>query len=74
LWLPGIQKSQAKDLPITTISAIGTVGPYHSDVDFISQNGSIRGPFEHVPVQPHQNSHLPDTLEPRCWPRTSHDV
>jgi len=59
LWLPGIQKSQAKDLPMTTIAAIGTVGPYHSDIDFITQNGSIRGPFEHVPVQSHQTPTYP---------------
>lgn len=54
LWLPGIQKSVAPTIPISSIGAIGTVGPYHSDIDFVNSNGTIRGPFKHVPVKSHQ--------------------
>jgi hypothetical protein len=59
LWLPGIQKSQAKQLPVSLVGHIGHVGPYHSDIDGLVQNGGIRGPFEHVPVQDDQTPTYP---------------
>jgi hypothetical protein len=38
-------------MPISTVSQIATVGPYHSDVDFVNKDGSIRGPFKHISLQ-----------------------
>ena len=35
---------------MSTISKLGKIGPYHADIDGLTQTGGIRGPFEHVGV------------------------
>lgn len=45
IWLPGMDKSQAVGVPITTVGAIGEVGPVHRDINGKNPNDSIRGPF-----------------------------
>jgi hypothetical protein len=46
IWLPTMLKSAILRVPITQLQAIGTVGPYHSDIAGLTQTGSVRGPFE----------------------------
>jgi hypothetical protein len=53
LWLPGMQESQAASVPITTVSAIGEIGPYHMDIVGETAKGGVRGPFKLSPIQPH---------------------
>ena len=49
IWLPAMNKSEATPVPITIVSQIGKVGPYHSDINgqTVNKKGqeSIRGPF-----------------------------
>jgi len=45
LWLPTIKKSDAIEIPITTVSSFGTVGPIHRDINGTNPDGSYRGPF-----------------------------
>jgi hypothetical protein len=59
IWLPSMGKGTAVQLPITTVGKIAEVGPYHADIDGITQTKSIRGPFarvaltaNHVPTYP----------------------
>ena len=59
LWLPSMGKGSAVKLPITTVDKIAIVGPYHADIDGLTQTKSIRGPFarialtaNHVPTYP----------------------
>ena len=32
IWLPTMTKSKAVEVPITTVEAIGKIGPYHADI------------------------------------------
>ena len=50
IWLPGTQESSAYSLPISKIANIGTIGPYHADINWTNANGTIRGPFEILPA------------------------
>jgi hypothetical protein len=52
VWLPGMQESSACSLPISRILNVGTIGPYHADINWTNANGTIRGPFEILPVAP----------------------
>ena len=56
IWLPSMNKSEAIKIPMTTVAAIGTIGPYHADIngDSTKKDGTktIRGPFNIVPVPP----------------------
>jgi len=45
VWLPGMDKAQAINIPITTVEAVGKIGPHHRDINGTSSEG-IRGPFE----------------------------
>lgn len=45
IWLPGIPRSSAVPVLITTVEAIGNVGPVDRDVNGNTQSGGIRGPF-----------------------------
>lgn len=45
IWLPRMRKLDAIDLPITTVSAIGEIGPYDLDISGDSATGEVRGPF-----------------------------
>jgi hypothetical protein len=48
VWLPGMKKSNIVSVPITTVEAIGEIGPYHADVFGRTASGGVRGPFELV--------------------------
>ncbi|HEY4741336.1 MAG TPA: hypothetical protein VIH76_12145 [Candidatus Acidoferrales bacterium] len=54
IWLPAMNKPEPIKIPMTTVAAIGTIGPYHADIngDSTKSDGtkSIRGPFNIVPV------------------------
>jgi hypothetical protein len=45
IWLPGMEESKAKTVPITEVSKIGEIGPYHADINGNTAKGGIRGPF-----------------------------
>jgi len=46
IWLPGMIKSSAIPVSISTIANIGKVGPYHMDINGNTPDGGIRGPFQ----------------------------
>jgi hypothetical protein len=52
IWLPGMNKSDIKAIPITTVKSIGTVGPYHADINGRTSSGGIRGPFDVELIKP----------------------
>lgn len=59
LWLPSMNKNTAQSLQMTTVEMIAKLGPYHADIDGLTQTKSIRGPFarvaltaNHVPTYP----------------------
>ncbi len=52
VWLPTMNKSDAVPLPITTVAKIGSIGPYHADINGDNANGTIRGPFNLLDAQP----------------------
>jgi len=45
IWLPGMIKSSAIPVYISTIANVGKVGPYHMDINGNTSDGGIRGPF-----------------------------
>lgn len=53
LWLPQMYKSDVIQLPITVVSAIGEIGPYHADINGNTSTGDIRGPFDVTSLSPH---------------------
>src|SRR5438309_5432601 len=52
IWLPGMDKSQAVNVPITTVERIGELGPVHRDINGKNPDGGIRGPFSIEDVEP----------------------
>jgi hypothetical protein len=50
LWLPAMRRTDASEVPMTTVSRIGSVGPYHADVNGRNSKGGARGPFDISPV------------------------
>lgn len=46
VWLPSMNKSEAVKVPIKTVGQVGTIGPYHADINGNNANGGMRGPFE----------------------------
>jgi len=52
IWLPTMNKSEAVDIPITKVAAIGDIGPIHRDINGFTPSGGIRGPFDIFPVKP----------------------
>ena len=52
LWLPTMSKSDTKLIPITTVASIGEIGPIDRDINGRNPSGTIRGPFDVVPLQP----------------------
>jgi hypothetical protein len=63
IWLPSMNKTEAIKIPLTTVGAIGTIGPYHADIngDNTKSDGttSIRGPFNTGPIPPNTVSTYP---------------
>ncbi len=51
LWLPGQGKAEAASVPMTMVERIAKIGPVHRDINGRNSDGSIRGPFEVVPLQ-----------------------
>jgi len=45
IWLPGMTKNSVISVPISTVSAIGRVGPVDRDINGDTPTGEIRGPF-----------------------------
>jgi len=45
VWLPGMDESEAVGIPVTTVAAIGEIGPIHRDINGTTPTGGIRGPF-----------------------------
>jgi hypothetical protein len=50
VWLSGMNKSDAKEIPITKVAEIGSIGPYHADINYDNADGTIRGPFDIIDV------------------------
>jgi hypothetical protein len=46
MWLPGMAKKIALPVSITTVSAIGKIGPISRDINGNTPDGGIRGPFQ----------------------------
>jgi hypothetical protein len=46
VWLPTMNKSDATNVPITTVEKIGDIGPIHRDINGRNPRGGIRGPFD----------------------------
>jgi hypothetical protein len=46
IWLPGMAKKIAMPVSITTVSAIGRIGPISRDINGDTPDGKIRGPFQ----------------------------
>lgn len=47
-----MQKSETVKVPMTAVSAIGKIGPYHADINFRNSHGTIRGPFDVREIKP----------------------
>lgn len=52
LWLPSMNEADAPAIAMTTVAAIGEIGPYHADINGETQTGGIRGPFDIVSTKP----------------------
>ncbi len=50
LFLPGMKLQDAVPIPITTITKIATIGPYHMDINAEGSRSTVRGPFKIVPA------------------------
>jgi len=59
LWLPTMGESEAINLPITEVGHIGEVGPIHRDINGITPQGRIRGPFDIAPAEPDRTPTYP---------------
>lgn len=59
IWLPTMNKSEVIDIAITTVAAIGEIGPYHADIDGNTSKGGIRGPFDIFSVRPNSAASYP---------------
>ena len=51
IWLPGITEDKAVTISVSELKKIGTIGPYHMDVNGDTPNGGIRGPFKVEPLK-----------------------
>ncbi len=52
IWLPTMNESDTVKIPITTVAAIGDIGPIHRDINGLTPSGGIRGPFDISPIEP----------------------
>lgn len=50
VWLPTMRESDAADIPMNTVKAIGRIGPGDRDINGEGANGALRGPFIIAPV------------------------
>jgi hypothetical protein len=51
IWLPTMAKADTIGVPITTLGKIGETGPIDRDINGMTPQGKIRGPFDVVPIQ-----------------------
>lgn len=51
VWLPTMDRSGRFTLPLSTVAGVGSVGPYHMDVNAETPTGGVRGPFDIMTVQ-----------------------
>lgn len=51
VWLPGLGKSDAREIQASRVGSMGRIGPYHADINGRTQSGGIRGPFDIHAVQ-----------------------
>jgi hypothetical protein len=71
VWLPGMTKNSAIELPISTVGKIGKVGPVDRDVNGNTPTGGIRGPFNIEKLNPNVAPTYPvlwahDATRERC--------
>jgi hypothetical protein len=52
IWLPSMPRSAAAKVPVTRVSEIGRIGPYHMDVQGKTATGGVRGPFSVTKFRP----------------------
>ena len=52
VWLPGANETDSSNISITTVAAIGEIGPVHRDINGNTPTGGARGPFDISPVKP----------------------
>ena len=52
IWLPSNGVDESVDIDVTTIGAIGGIGPYHADINGKTVDDEIRGPFEIRTLEP----------------------
>lgn len=52
VWLPGMTRSNAPQVTISTVAQIGKIGPYHMDINADTASGGVRGPFEIRDLKP----------------------
>ncbi len=52
LWLPGMDEIESLPIPITTVNAIGEIGPIDRDISGTTPTGGIRGPFRISALKP----------------------
>jgi hypothetical protein len=53
VWLPTMNQTETFNVPLGTIGGVGTVGPYHMDVNASTSTGGVRGPFDIMEVREH---------------------
>lgn len=51
VWLPTMSKNNAILVPISRVSGVGKIGPYHMDINGNTPDGGIRGPFQVEPLK-----------------------
>jgi hypothetical protein len=59
VWLPGMKEDDLPAIYVTEIGKIGEIGPYHADIDGVTQTGGVRGPFEHLPSEEPETATYP---------------
>ena len=59
VWLPSMRKAETTKIPVTTVAAIGVIGPYHADINGNTSTGGIRGPFSTSPLKPNSTPTYP---------------
>lgn len=52
VWLPAMNEAEAENIHMTTVGAVGKIGPYHADINGSTSDGGIRGPFDISPIKP----------------------
>lgn len=51
LRMPTMPRASALSVSVSTIGKLGTIGPYHADINGRTSSGGIRGPFDKRAVQ-----------------------